>query len=210
MSIRPVSIPYSTDAQCPLCLTNPFEEDLAISSHSWNGHSITIGSGTEAEKKIIHGICVKCLPSVPRNEHFLRCFECRIPFPDGRRSEIVVRRDGRLIRETLLPPIENRNAPHAFGEAFPTRPYVFFAIAGTSFIAYLAAELAASSTTTTYLFPAAHLAVRVTEWTPTTVAAAAAVPVLISVSLGALGLGMLACLGDAFMAQGRQRERRGL
>ena len=210
MTACPLSIPYSTDAQCPLCLTNPFEEDLAISSHSWNGHSITSGSGTKVEKKIIHGICARCLPSVPRNEHFLRCFECRMPFPDGRRSEIVVRRDGHLIRETLLLPIENQDALQNFGEAFPTRPYIFFAIAGTSLIAYLAAELAASSTTTTYLFPAAHLAVRVTEWTPITVAAATAVPVLLSISLGALGLGILACLGDAFIAQARQRERRGL
>ena len=162
------------------------------------------------EHRVIHGICAKCLKTEPYDKRFLKCFECRMPFPDGRRSEIIIRRDGTLVSETLLPPIKNQDILHDFGGAFPTGSCSFFAIAGTAFIVFLAAELAASSAKTTFLIPGAHLAVRITNWTPTTLVAAATAPVMLSLSLSALALGMLACLGDAFIVQRRQRERPGI
>ena len=133
-----------------------------------------------------------------------------MPFPHGRRSEIIIRRDGTLVSETLLPPIKNQDILHDFGGAFPTGSCSFFAIAGTAFIVFLAAELAASSAKTTFLIPGAHLAVRITNWTPATLVAATTAPVMLCISLTALALGMLGCLGDAFIAQTRQRERPGI
>ncbi|MCX6991162.1 MAG: hypothetical protein NTX49_08910 [Chlamydiae bacterium] len=207
MSVRPISIPYATDTQCHICLTNPFDDDPTMNTHTWNGHSMVSGSGTEAERKIIHGICSRCLPDVPRNQKLLKCFVCKMSFPDQRRSEIVVRRDGSLISETLLPPSNggNRIAPpvrNAAGpqEGFRARhPGWEAAVGETEFVGamvslvggmvtFVVSVVASSSTITTIVIPSAHVAVQVTAWTTTALVATAALPIVLGISLGAAGV----------------------
>ena len=211
MTLRPV--PYSTDTQCPVCQTNPFD-DPTISSYSWNGHFVVTGSGTESERRIIHGICARCLPNVPRNEQFLRCFTCRMPFPDERRSEIVVNRDGTLISETLLPATNRGNqAPPVVGNAAPPRgnlgapfpgwQFGFFGAGAAGGIATGATAIVASLTTTTIVVPAANVAVHVTVWTTTTIAATAVAPVLGAITVGAMAIGFIGLVGVLIAEQRR-------
>ena len=207
-----ITIPYPTDTECPICCLNPFN-DPTISIHTWNGHSVTGGAGTESERKIIHGICAKCMPIVPRDEQLSRCFQCRMLFVDNRRSEIVVRRDGILVSETLLPPMQYlkpiRNGEARddnLAEVFPRNPALFFAIAAASSIGYFAARYITSSTPREVFFIVdPPLSVRVIEvWTPTMIAAIFAQPVLGALSIGAVVLGVISYLGDVAL-----RGRRG-
>lgn len=202
-------------------MLNPFEEDQTISSHKWYGHSVTCEGGTSAENKVIHGICAKCFPTLPGTSQVLQCFECRVPFPDRRISEIDVARDGSLIREALLPAINIENEAvravrlrrvllQNFEDSLLTSPCLYFAIAGVSSIAYLGALVIASSSSTTYLVPVAHLAVRETHFTPTTLAAACAAPFLQALATTSVVLGVIGCIGEAVKAcstcRGRQRH----
>jgi len=214
MTASTVSIPYSKENTCLVCMLNPFEEDQTISSHKWYGHSVICEAGTTAENKVIHGICAKCFAEAPRTPQILQCYECREPFPDRRISEINVQRDGTLISETLLPPIIIENEAvtavrirpgrvQNFEDVILTSPCFYFGMAGASAVACIGALFIASSATTTYLVPGAHLAVRVTQLTPSTLGAVIAVPVFQALCVGCVALGVLASINEGVKACSR-------
>ena len=94
---------YPTDYACPACIENPFETQ-DTETCTWHGHILV----NERENKgIIHGICQKCLIRSQNLPVPDSCYDCRMPFPEGRRV-IVISRTGILIRETEAPIDEDR------------------------------------------------------------------------------------------------------
>ena len=89
----PATRKYSS-LECSVCLEDPHKTAPTV-SHTWHGHVVIQNPGKPDEKRIIHGGCEECWPSVPIANRS-QCHFCREPFPRNMAGVFLVKPDGTL------------------------------------------------------------------------------------------------------------------